>query len=119
VKQETLAKPEGVWAWILQRVTAVLVLLLLSSHLAVLHYIPRNLTITFAGVAQRMADVLYFITDSGLLIIALYHGLNGVRAILFDYVTGESARRSITYVLLVVGVAFLLWGEYALTAFTK
>ena len=119
MKQETLAKPKGVWAWILQRITAVLVFVLLGTHLWVLHYVPSNLTITFAGVAQRMTDVLYFIADSGLLLIALYHGLNGLRAVLFDYITGETARRSITYVLLAVGAAFLLWGEYALAAFRK
>ncbi len=117
MNQQLSAKPEGVWAWILQRVTAVLLALFLGTHLFVLHYIPENLTINFIGVAARFKSVLYLIVDSGLLAIGLYHALNGLRAVLFDYIAGENARRSITYVLWVVGVAFLLWGAAALTKF--
>lgn len=119
MNREAPARPEGVWPWILQRATAVLLAFFLGSHLFVLHYIPSNLTINFAGVSARFASVFYVFIDSGLLAVCLFHALNGLRAILFDYVTGESARRSITYVLLVVGVAFLIWGGYALTAFTR
>jgi len=119
MNRETSARTEGVWPWILQRATAVLLAIFLGTHLFVLHYVPENLTINFVGVAARFKSVLYVVIDSGLLAIGLYHALNGLRAILFDYITGESARRSITYVLLVVGVAFLIWGAYALTAFTR
>lgn len=117
--QENYLKTQGIWAWILQRISAVLLLVFLGTHLLVLHYIPENLIITFAGVAARCKSTLYVAVDGGLLAIALYHGLNGLRGILFDYIAGESARRAITWALLVVGVAFLLWGAYTLAAFTK
>jgi succinate dehydrogenase cytochrome b556 subunit len=113
------AKAQGVWAWILQRLSAVLLFLLLGTHLAVLHYVGENLTINFAGVAMRMKNVLYLLVDGGLLTFGLYHALNGVRAVLFDFGFGQSGRRAITVILLVVGVTFLLWGMYALTAFLK
>jgi len=116
--QENYSKPQGVWAWVLQRVSAVLLIVFLGTHLLVLHYVPENLIITFVGVTARFKNALYVMVDGGLLAIALYHGLNGLRGILFDYITNESARRAITWVLLVVGMAFLLWGAYALAAFT-
>jgi succinate dehydrogenase cytochrome b556 subunit len=117
--QPTPAKAQGVWAWILQRLSAVLLFVLLGTHLAVLHYVDENLVITFAGVAARMKSVLYLIVDGGLLSVGLYHALNGLRAVIFDFGFGESVRRAITYMLLVVGVAFLLWGTYALAAFLQ
>jgi succinate dehydrogenase cytochrome b556 subunit len=110
---------QGVWAWILQRITAVLLLFLLGTHLAVLHYVDENLTITFVGVAARMKSVLYMLVDGGLLTFGLYHALNGLRTVLFDFGFGEGGRRAITYILLVVGVVFLLWGFYALAAFLR
>ncbi|MDP3046674.1 MAG: hypothetical protein Q8O07_04280 [Chloroflexota bacterium] len=113
------AKAQGVWAWILQRLSAVLLFVLLGTHLGVLHYVDENLVINFAGVAARMKSVLYLIIDCGLLSVGLYHALNGLRAVIFDFGFGESGRRAITYTLLVVGVAFLLWGTYALAAFLK
>ena len=112
-------KPQGVWAWILQRITAALLLVLLGTHIAVLHFVPANLNISFLGVAARMQSVLYLIIDSGLLAVGLYHALNGVRNVLFDYVVKERPRRTINYVMWIMGVAFTLWGAYALTAFVK
>jgi succinate dehydrogenase cytochrome b556 subunit len=117
--QQTPARAQGVWAWILQRITAVLLFVLLGTHLIVLHFVPDNLTINFIGVAARMKSVLYLIVDGGLLTVGLYHALNGLRAVLLDLGFSENGRRNITYVLLVVGVAFLLWGLYALAAFLK
>ncbi len=116
---QAVAKPQGVWAWILQRMTAVLLFVLLGTHLAVLHYVPENMDFNFLGVAARLKSTLYMLVDSGLLITGVYHGLNGVRNVVFDFVISESTRRTITTLLLIVGVAFALWGSYALAAFLK
>ncbi len=112
-------QPHGAWAWIWQRITAVLLVIFLGAHLFVLHYVPENLSINFLGVAARFKSVLYVIVDSGLLAVGLYHALNGIRNVLFDFVVAEGKRTAITWTLIVVGLAFLGWGAYALTAFMK
>jgi succinate dehydrogenase / fumarate reductase, membrane anchor subunit len=113
------AVTQGAWAWVLQRITAVLLLVLLGTHLAVLHFVPANLSINFLGVAARMQSVLYLLIDGGLLAVGLYHALNGVRNVLFDYVVGVRPRRAINTVMWILGIAFAFWGAYALTAFVK
>jgi succinate dehydrogenase / fumarate reductase, membrane anchor subunit len=113
------AKPQGVWAWILQRITAVLLLLFLGTHIFILHYVPANMSINFLGVAARLKSVLYFFTDGGLLAVGLYHALNGLRNILFDYAVSEGKRKAITILMVVIGIAFLAWGAVALAAFMK
>ncbi len=115
----TVPQPQGVWAWILQRLTAVILVLLLGTHLAVLHYIPDNLNINFAGVALRLRGALYFLVDSGLLAFGLFHGLNGVRNVLFDFIVAAGARRWLNALVLIVGVALTLWGAYALWVFVQ
>ena len=112
-------KPQGVWAWILQRITAALLLVLLGTHIAIMHFIPANLSINFIGVAARMQSVLYLIVDGGLLAVGLYHALNGVRNVLFDCVVKQGPRRAINTVMWIMGIGFTLWGAYALTAFVK
>ena len=42
-----------------------------------------------------------------------------VRNVLFDYIVKERPRRTINIVMWVLGIAFTLWGAYALTAFVK
>ena len=113
------AKPQGVWAWILQRITAVLLVVFLGTHLFVLHYVPENMNINFLGVAARFKSVLYLIVDSGLLAVALYHGLNGIRNVLFDFIGDDGKRRVLNIVLVLVGIVYLILGAYALTFFVK
>lgn len=113
------AQTSGVWAWILQRITAVLLVVLLGTHIFVLHFVPANMTITFAGVAVRFQSALYMMIDSGLLAVGLYHALNGVRNVLFDFVIADGTRRVLNILFWIVGIVFLLWGAYALTFFMK
>ena len=116
---QTPSKTQGVWAWILQRVTAILLLFFLGTHIFVLHYIPENMSINFLGVAARFKSVLYMFIDGGLLAVSLFHGFNGVRNVLFDFVTSEGKRNIINIVLLIAGIAFFLWGAYVLTFFVN
>jgi succinate dehydrogenase hydrophobic membrane anchor protein len=113
------AQTQGVWAWILQRVTAALLLFLLGTHIFVLHYIPANMNIDFAGVAFRFKSMMYLVIDSGLLAASLFHGLNGVRNIVFDYVVSDRKRNFVTLLLVVTGLGFFIWGAYALMFFIK
>lgn len=115
----TSVKTQGAWAWIWQRLTAALLLFLLGTHIFVLHFVPENMNIDFAGVAFRFKSVLYFVIDGGLLAASLFHGLNGVRNILFDYIVADNKRNLISIILTVVGLGFLAWGAYALTFFLK
>ncbi|MEW5717784.1 MAG: hypothetical protein AB1817_04085, partial [Chloroflexota bacterium] len=91
----------------------------LGAHLFVLHYVPENLSISFLGVAARFKSVLYVIIDSGLLAVALYHALNGVRNVLFDFVVDDGKRGALNALFIIIGLAFLIWGAYALTFFVK
>lgn len=118
-QSQSTVQTQGVWAWIWQRITAALLLFFLGTHIFVLHYIPANLNIDFAGVAIRFKSTLYFIVDSGLLAASLFHGLNGVRNIVFDYVVSDRKRNFVTLLLLVTGLGFFIWGAYALMFFIK
>lgn len=103
------------WGWFLQRVSAVLVFLLLGSHLWLLHYVYLGERITFERVVARVSTPLFFAIELGLLAAALYHALYGVRGIAIDYRWGSP--RAWTAGALAVGVAGFLVGTYALTAF--
>ncbi len=119
VQSQTSAQTSGVWAWIWQRISAVLLVFLLGTHIFVLHFIPANMMINFVGVAVRFQSALYMIVDTGLLAFSLYHGLNGVRNVVFDFVVGRGTRRIVNALLWVIGIVYLIWGAYALTFFLK
>lgn len=115
---ETLAsRAQGVWAWILQRVSAVVLLLLLGIHMFVMHYIPGEPLIEFASVQVRVKSLLFQVVDAGLLSFVLYHAFNGLRAVIFDFGVSEGWQRTVNWVLIVAGVGLFILGILALRSF--
>ena len=66
-----------------QRVSAVLLAILLLAHFALMHFAGAELT--QAAVAARLASNLYRAVDLSFLGLALAHGLYGVWVIAGDY----------------------------------
>lgn len=100
--------------WYLQRITGAALLLLLILHFWVEHFSTdvRDGGLTFVVVQRRFFQNRCFIAiDIAFLLIALYHGLNGFRNIIFDYgrVTG-SCRNAVTVILVAVGLLVAYWG---------
>ena len=97
----TRSTPTNVWLWLFQRVTAVLLIVLLGVHL------------WLANFGQASAS-LRAIIGVILLGLALFHGLNGVRTVIFDFNVGVQGRKFATMLLLLLGAVSLLFGMYGL-----
>jgi succinate dehydrogenase / fumarate reductase membrane anchor subunit len=104
------------YAWVYTRVSAVLLLFLALTHLVLMHLINNVDLISYSFVAARWALPGWRAFDVALLLLALTHGLNGLRVVADDYV--HSRRwRIFAYVLLgVFAVTFLVGG--AIVVFT-
>ena len=104
--------------WYLQRITGALLVLLLAAHFWVEHFMTAELqrgNLTYQAILVRIANPLWQAIDICFLLVALYHGLNGLRNIVLDY-SRVSARalQAITAVLVVAGAVWAWWG---ITAF--
>ncbi|MBI4295407.1 MAG: succinate dehydrogenase, cytochrome b556 subunit [Chloroflexi bacterium] len=109
----------GIWAWVLQRVTAVLIALFLGIHFWVLHFAVVGQSISFERVAERLKNPWFIVVDLGLLAAVLYHALNGVRAIVFDFGIGRRTQRILTVAMLATGTIVFVVAAYALIAFIR
>jgi succinate dehydrogenase hydrophobic anchor subunit len=105
------------WLWLLQRVSAALLLIVLALHLFYVHYAQLGKPILFSGTTLRLKDLSYFSVTALLLLAGLFHGLNGLRAILLDYDFFEKHEKAISWALLLAGVIFFLGGVKGLWAF--
>jgi succinate dehydrogenase / fumarate reductase membrane anchor subunit len=88
--------------WLLQRITAILLVVLL-----VLHLWSSNFTTNWASQFRAFIDL-------SLLLVALFHGLNGVRTVVLDFGPGLRGRRFLSASLTMVGVVSFLFGAYGL-----
>jgi succinate dehydrogenase / fumarate reductase, cytochrome b subunit len=104
----------GMWLWLLQRVSAVILLVSLITHLVATHLLSIG-KLSFDNVAQRLASAFFISMDILLLAAAIFHALNGTRMVLLDYWFAERrSRRILDAVLTVFGVAAFGYGLWAL-----
>jgi succinate dehydrogenase / fumarate reductase membrane anchor subunit len=103
--------------WLLQRISAGVLVVLLIIHFWVGHYANRGVPITFAGVQLRLQNALFVIVDSMLLILVVFHGLNGIRNLVLDYPSMLPHNRPISLILLILGIATVIVGIYSLYPF--
>lgn len=106
----------GMWSWLLQRVTGVLLVFYLFLHLYVLHFAGEGAT-TFDAIAARLRTPFFKFFDLTLLALVIFHGLNGVRAVLIDFGLSAGAQRIVFWVLMALGFAMFLAGASILMKF--
>lgn len=100
--------------WYLQRITGALLLILLVAHFWVEHFATKPLLkgqLTYEAILARISNPYWQAIDISFLLVALYHGLNGVRNIILDSSkVSPGAGRVCTAVLIVAGIVWAYWG---------
>jgi succinate dehydrogenase hydrophobic anchor subunit len=110
------------WTW--HMAAGVVILFLLGLHMLIMHLSgTTHLFAPYAGEAVSKANSLFrdsrlFFTVTYILLlgVALYHGLYGLRTILFELTLKRAIEKVITVVLLVVGLGLFGLGTWAALA---
>ena len=109
----------GMWPWLGQRVTAVLVIVTIMIHLVLTHYVAIG-NLSYDNIGERLAAGAVVANDLVLLFAVTYHALNGLRMVVLDWgLSGSGGRRAFDAVLWVVGVAAVVYGTWALWAWVS
>jgi len=114
-RTETLERSRGgMWPWLGQRVTAVLVIVTITLHLVLTHYIAIG-ELSFDNIGDRLAGGSVLVNDIVLLVAVVYHALNGLRMVVLDWgLSNVAGRRLFDAVLWSVGVLSVAFGIWAL-----
>ncbi|MBI4216373.1 MAG: hypothetical protein HY687_03150 [Chloroflexi bacterium] len=107
----------GLWAWVLQRLTAAVVVVTIIMHLWLTHWAQAGREISFDEVSRRLQSPLFVAVDVLLLGAALYHALYGVRGILWELGLGPQAPRLFLAFYGLVGLSAFIYGLNALLPF--
>jgi len=109
------------WTW--QLLTGLVIVVLLGLHMAVMHLNgifqisalnpAGDDPLDWANVAHRARQAFFMVTYVLLLAAGLFHGLNGLRTVLFEVAHGPRQRGAIVAVLGVVGAGLLVLGTWA------
>ncbi len=105
------------FSWYFFRVSGILLIVFAFGHLAIMHIINNVDVINYQFVADRWANPLWRTFDLILLTLALAHGLNGARVLIYDYVNSRGWRVFALSTMYVVGIFFLLIGAQVIITF--
>ncbi len=103
--------------WALSMLAAVVMLVVLTAHMAVMHLSPLvgvslETTRSFAAVLDRARSGVQTWGYYLLLAAALYHGLYGLRGVILELPVGRAGARAVTVILALVGLIAFGYGAY-------
>ena len=96
-------EPKGT-RWLLQRLTAAFLVVVLAFHFMLLHFVNHAADVTFAGTQMRMQTAGYFVTMVAFGLTATFHGVNGVYNALVNQGIDGTAKAAVKYGLVLAGL---------------
>lgn len=106
-------------SWYFFRVSGVLLVFLALGHLFITHYLNIPSDTTFDFVSRRWANPLWRTFDWLLLLMALWHGLMGLRISVTDYVRSAGWRVLSHSTVWVLGLIFTALGSITIFTFDE
>ncbi len=99
----------GAIAWLLQRISAVVLFVLLILHYVTYHFIANG-DVPWKEVVAKMQSPWFNLMQFLFLLTALYHGLNGVWMVVEDYIHCKFWRLLIFSLILIGGSGLFFVG---------
>lgn len=96
--------------WLLQRVTAAFLIVVLAFHFFLLHFVHHAYEVSFAMSANRMEQWTYYSLMILFLFTATFHGVNGVYNALINQGLTGSKRTAVKWILIVASAVLLIQG---------
>ena len=92
----------GMWGWLLQRLTGLGLVFYLFMHIWVISYSAVvNGKLAFDSMLQTLQSPFFIAIDLVLVATVFFHGLNGIRILLFDLGIGIRSQKTIFLALMV------------------
>ena len=98
----------GMWAWIFHKFTGWVLVGYLFTHIAVLSTATQSGTMYTETIRGLESLAVVRVLEVGLLAVAVFHILNGVRLLFVDLGVGLEAQDKSFYVSLVVSAAIVV-----------
>jgi succinate dehydrogenase / fumarate reductase membrane anchor subunit len=104
-------------SWVFMRLSGLALVFLALVHFAITHIVNDVVETDYDFVAERWHNPAWRLFDWLLLVLALSHGLNGLRWIVDDYVRRPRARKAVKALLYGLTSALVVVGTLTILAF--
>ena len=105
------------WTWLLQRISACVLLIALGLHIWFLHIGHSGEVLHYSEIIKRLGTPLLIAMDIFLLVFGLYHAVYGVYSVFLDFGFGLKTRVIVLGLLVITAIGFLGLGIYGFWTF--
>lgn len=105
------------FSWWFFRVSGVGLIFLAIIHLVIMHVTNDVSATGYDFVAKRYQNPFWRGYDLLLLTLALFHGLNGLRITIDDYIRSNGWRLAVQSILFLIAISFWLLGSMTIITF--
>ncbi len=105
------------WSWAFMRLSGLALVFLALVHFAITHIVNDVVETDYDFVAERWHNPAWRLFDWLLLVLALGHGVNGLRWIVDDYVRRPGRRKAVKGVLYGLTAVLVVVGTLTILAF--
>lgn len=106
------------WTWLFMRLSGLVLLILAVGHVLIMHVLGEGVDrVNFAFIQLRWASPFWKTWDWLMLVLALLHGVNGLRVITLDYLRPHGARLAVNTFFAILGAALMVLGTIIVVTF--
>ena len=100
------------------RISGIVLLVLAVGHTLIMHVVDGGVDrVDSSFIAERWGSPFWRTWDWALLVLALIHGINGLRIIVQDYVPWPAVRFAVDMAFFVIGFALFVLGTVVVFTF--
>ena len=101
--------------FLMQRFSAIALLIFLTIHMIVVHYPPFH--IDFSRILERMSHPVWKAIDIAFLFFVLIHALAGAYVVLTDVERVSPYKRVLAALAIIIGIVAFIYGTQTVLAF--
>jgi succinate dehydrogenase / fumarate reductase membrane anchor subunit len=105
------------WSWAFMRLSGLVLVFLALIHFAITHIVNDVVDTNYDFVVERWHNPAWRLFDWLLLVLALGHGVNGLRWIVDDYVRRPGRNKAVKGVLYGLTAVLVVLGTLTILAF--
>lgn len=99
----------GALSWFFQRLTGIVLVPVLLVHLLTMHRYHEH-GLAWESVTRLLSNPYWKILEITFLVVALYHGLNGLYSLFQDYLKSPWVRLTLFGLVVLAGLVLLVFG---------
>ena len=106
------------WWWVFMRVSGIVLVFLVIGHVLIMHVFGGGIErVNFQFVAVRWQSPFWRTWDWLVLVLAIIHGINGLRVIALDYIRPTGIRIAVSWSFYIIGAVLVALGSVIVFTF--